>query len=379
MTADYIHQLTLEHYRNHVKLQIIPESKRVVITGPNGCGKTNILEALSFLSPGRGFRHAKLTDVLTQGADVAHWSLFTDVSGPSGRCTIGTGMTPQEITDEESSKRVLKINHEQQKSHMILPEYLRLVWLTPQMEPLLLSGSTARRRFVDRMVFHFDGEHSKRVSAFERHMRERSKLLQFSRFDPEWLSITEQHLASLSVAITVARMQIIATLMEAMEDTQSRFPKAVLAMRGGAESMLAQASALQVEQELARMLEAARLKDRATGQTSVGAHRSDLEVVHAEKNQPLRSCSTGEQKALLVSILLAEVRATIHSSKRSPILLLDEVVVHLDTLRREALFEEILRMDAQCWMTATEFDWFHPIAQDAHHIELAKHASFAEA
>jgi len=360
-----ITNLILSHYRNHTHLQITPEAPYILISGPNGSGKTNVLEALSFLSPGRGLRGAKLQDIIPNGS-TEHWTVHAQLAIHGETRSIGTALE----SSEGAGKRVVKIDQIFQKSQLALAEHLRMLWLTPQMEPALLSGTTARRHYIDRITFYFDPEHAKRVAHYEKTLRERSKLLSLPPYDADWCRVLEERLASLSLRITQTRKEALERVMQHIDALSPSFPRALLRMVGGVETLLASHSKEEAEALLTKQLSESRQKDYYTGQTSHGAHRSDLEVYHAQPEQSFALCSTGEQKALLLSLLLAQARASLQHYSTPPILLLDEVAVHLDDARRNALFQELLALQVQCWVTTTDPDLFHTVEQHCHHIVL---------
>lgn len=342
-------KLMLQAFRSYAQLSLECSGEPVVLTGHNGAGKTNILEAISFLAPGRGLRGAKLTDVdhVNGGAWVVSANL--DVDGDAH--FIGTGRSPDAGV---RSKRVIHVNATQNVSQSELANLSTIMWQTPQMDGLFLAGASERRSFIDRIVYHFDVLHARRVNQYEHAVRERMRLLQMQS-DPAWITVLEQQIVAEGVAVAVARNDVVNLIAASIEKAPSAFPKAIVAMEGDIEEMLlAGNKALEIEEFYMQKLFENRVHDARSGRTQFGVHRSDLSVFHAEKEMPAKLCSTGEQKALLLSIILAEARAKALWKGSVPILLLDEVVAHLDNHRRAALFEEILAMKAQCWMTGTD-------------------------
>ncbi len=349
--------LSLTHFRNHTQLQLAPQGCSVILTGPNGAGKTNVLEAVSLLSPGRGLRKAKLGDMTTFGphprvggkdggqheaaavGERVAWTVAARCSGLQGHTHIGTASDRSASSD----RRVVRIDGEN-VSQNTLSRHLAILWQTPQMDGLFLGSGSDRRAFLDRLVYSADAAHAARVNAYEKAMRERNRLLADEAPDNGWLEALEQRMAGEGEAIARAREETVARLNAAMQHTDSAFPKARLAIH--CEVTDAPAFAAQ----LAR----ARPRDAAAGRALGGVHRAALSAFHIDKNREAGQCSTGEQKAVLLSILLAHARARARCAGAAPVLLLDEVVAHLDETRRRALFEAIAELGAQAWLTGTD-------------------------
>ncbi len=344
--------LTLENFRNYRTLSLKVDAAPVVLRGVNGAGKTNILEAISLLSPGRGLRGARLREMDAIGAGGAPWVVAANLTHSGEEVFIGTGRDGESAAE----KRIIKINGEKVKSHAQLAAHTSIQWLTPSMDQVFIEGGTVRRKFLDRLVYGFAPEHAARVSAYEGAMRERNKLLGDRHLnDPYWLSVLEQQMAEHAVAITLARQELLERLEhELMEDIAS-FPRATLRLEGSLESWLETgSSALEVEQKFAERLKLLRSIDTARGRASEGPQRSQLIVIHQKKSMLAESCSTGEQKALLLSIILAAARARSSWCNTPPILLLDEIIAHLDVDKRAALFDLIRECRIQAWMTGTD-------------------------
>ena len=355
-----VSRLVLQNFRSYPSLTIETNASPVVLTGANGAGKTNILEAISYLAPGRGMRSAKLSEVDTAGK--GPWVVSANMNIDDDEHHIGTGRAEG---NSVRGKRVIHLNATQNVPQSELASLCTIMWQTPQMDGLFLAGSSERRRFIDRIVYHFDVLHARRVNVYEHAVRERMQLLQTGA-DASWLSIVEQRVAAEGVAIAVARNNVVELVASAIEQAPSAFPKAVLEMDCDTERLLKEnSSALDAEEYFIKKLFDNRSYDRRSGRTQFGTHRSDLCVLHDEKQMPAKLCSTGEQKALLLSIVLAEARAKALWRGSVPILLLDEVVAHLDETRRTALFEEIAAMKAQCWMTGTDAMLFDSIRSEA--------------
>lgn len=356
ITCNCVGSITLSRFRNYHHAQLDTGGHSVVLLGPNGAGKTNMLEAISLLTPGRGLRRAVLSD-MDNASDHACWGVSAELQGAQGAVQVGTGRDPE--GSAESAKRVVRIDGKNAKSQAELSRYFSALWLTPQMDNLFLEGGMARRKFLDRLVYSFDDEHASRINGYESAMRERNRLLAQGRADALWLSALEQKMAEQSVAITVARVQAIEGVMHAMCHASHPFPKASLSLSGKVESLLSEHPALQAEESFRHVLAESRMQDAQAGRALYGAHRSQLEVVHLEKNMHAERCSTGEQKAMLVSIVLAQASAGAAWHGRIPVLLLDEVPVHLDSARRTALYEALTATGAQCWLTGTDAETFN--------------------
>jgi DNA replication and repair protein RecF len=360
-----ITRLILTDFRNYDYLKVETDKRPVVLTGHNGSGKTNLLEAISFLAPGRGLRRARLSDASNKSG-AGRWAVAADVWSPRGKCTLGTGLVsvPEESGNKEGyGRRSVKIDGQVVNSSSALADELRVNWLTPQMDRLFQEGASGRRRFLDRLTFGFDPTHGKRTAVFEKVMRERNRLLKQGRYDAHWITSLERTLSESGIAIAAARQETVDRLNAAMTDDgsgliSSAFPKAALDVSGTVEEWLQQMPALAAEDVYRERLEAVRHIDEKAGSTTLGPHRSDLGVLHKDKNLPAGMCSTGEQKALLVSIILADARLQAGQQGQAPILLLDEITAHLDQTRRRALFDEIEQMEAQAWMTGTDYTLF---------------------
>lgn len=360
-----ISALTLREFRNYSALTLCPSARAVVLTGPNGAGKTNILEALSFLSPGRGLRRARLGEATRQHASEARWAVHAELVSNVGPISIGTGLVPGAEADD-GERRQVRLNGETVASANALAEYLDIVWLTPQMDRLFVDGLSTRRRFMDRLVYGLDSGHARRVGAYEKAMRERNRLLKAGAADAAWLGALEGQMAEHGVAVAAARRDGLALVEAGMALSEASgaaaFPRARLEARGLVEGWLAEMPALAAEEKLRRLLQERRFIDRDAGAATEGPHRSDFAVWHSAKQQAAEHCSTGEQKALLIAITLANARLIRERKNFAPLLLLDEVSAHLDSLRRNALYDEILALGGQAWLTGTDAELFAGLA-----------------
>lgn len=368
--------LSLRDFRNYAELHLRLSGRPVVLTGPNGAGKTNILEALSFLSPGRGLRRAKLSEVSRNATSSCRWAAHAELSSSVGLVAIGTGLAEAAGEDESSERRIVRINGEPASSANGLSEYLDVVWLTPQMDRLFVDGLSTRRRFMDRLVYGLDGGHARQVAAYERATRERNRLLKQGQgksagADPAWLAALESQMAEHGVAVAAARREGLARLEAGMALATGPFPRARLAAQGLVEGWLADMPALAAEEKFRGLLAARRGIDREAGLATEGPHRSDMAVWHADRDQPAAQCSTGEQKALLIAITLANARLIRARGNMAPLMLLDEVSAHLDGKRRAALYEELLAIGGQVWLTGTDEDLFADLGGRAEFFTVA--------
>lgn len=360
-----VRRLTLTDFRCYSRLRLDTDSRPVVLTGPNGAGKTNLLEALSFLTPGRGLRRATLGEIVRHGTEAgAPWGVAALLDGSQGPVEIGTGR------ESGSERRSVRIDGQPAKAQD-LAALASALWLTPAMDRLFIEGAAGRRRFLDRLTFGQESGHAAQATAYEHAMRERSRLLKAAgqggrRPDPAWLGALEGAMARHGAAMAAARVRAVARLDQACAEGLGPFPAARLALVGEVEDWAAAGALEEVEDRLRAALRAARSRDEAAGATTFGPHRSDLSVRHAAKDLPAGQCSTGEQKAVLVSMVLAQARVRTALSGLAPLLLLDEVVAHLDATRRAALFDALAELSAQSWMTGTDevlFDGFGDRAQ----------------
>jgi len=347
----HISKLTLTNFRNYAALAIDLAPGAVVFSGDNGAGKTNLLEAISFLTPGRGLRRAPYADVAREGGD-GGFALHARLDGPDGQVEIGTGIS---VGEGEGGRRV-RINGATARSAEDMLEWLRVVWLTPAMDALFTGPAADRRRFLDRLVLAIDPGHGQRALDYEKAMRSRNRLLTDGSRDDRWFEAIETQMAETGVAIAAARAELVrllAAMIDRLPDT-GPFPQADISLSGDLEAEVSSAPAVDVEERFRRALAGGRDRDRAAGRTLEGPHRSDLLVRHRPKAMPAELCSTGEQKALLVGIVLSHARLTGEMSGMTPILLLDEIAAHLDGGRRAALFSILEELNCQAFMTGTD-------------------------
>lgn len=357
--------LTLTDFRSYERAELSPDGASVCLWGPNGAGKTNLLEAISLLSPGRGLRGSPIAEVGRRmpGEKTGRaWAVSALVWGDDDAVRIGTG-----VEQPGAARRIVRIEGETVPPGR-LADHIRPIWLTPAQDRLFLEAAGDRRRFFDRLVFAAESKHAAHAAAYDKAMRERMRLLTDASDgdgepDPVWLSALEARLAEAGALMAQARARTLAVLQSEIDDRGDRpFPQAVLSLTGEWEQLAASGvDFADLEARLAAALAAARARDGAAGRALTGPHRGDLAVVHAEKDRPAAECSTGEQKALILNIVLAQAaRLSRVESAPSPVLLLDEVAAHLDPLRRAALADEIAALDLQAFLTGTDESLFDP-------------------
>lgn len=373
-----VSRLTLTDFRNYQFLRINTNANIVVIFGENGSGKTNILESISFLTPGRGLRNAKLADVKRISFDMSNeynpekislfnWAISAEAYLGAESFNIGTAVeqTSREYISEENEednhyfeRRIVKLDGNKLSSQAELGKYISVIWLTPQMDRLFRGGSQPRRSFLDRLVFAFDAEHAKRLLNFEHYYKEWYKLIKTGKGDNLWLSGLEENMATVGVAIAAARREQIARLNTFIEkEPDDVFPNVKLELDGTIERMLDTLPAIDVEDKYKNLL-ASQRKNILLNESVDGINRTDFKVFYRKKKMPAELCSTGEQKSLLISIILAQARCQSLHRGFAPILLLDEIVAHLDDEKREALLQKIKELGAQAWITTTNPELF---------------------
>ena len=363
----FLTRLKLTDFRNYAEVSLGFDERHVVLTGDNGSGKTNLLEAVSFLSPGRGLRRAVLTDVTRVGA-TGGFSVFAELVGRDGEISIGTGIE----AGEESTSRRLRLNGTSAKSVEELTDHLNVLWLTPAMDGLFTGGASDRRRFLDRLVLSLDPAHGRRAADYERAMRGRNRLLSEGRFDPSWLSGIEVQMAELGIAMAAARREMLGLLTALIaRSSASPFPSPQLSLSGFLDDEGERPFA-ELEDVFRETLRETRHRDAAAGRTLTGPHRVDLLVRHRDKDIEAERCSTGEQKALLVGLVLAHARLTADMTGYAPVLLLDEIAAHLDEGRRAALFDLVDGLGGQAFMTGTDRAMFDALGERAQFFTVSQ-------
>ena len=353
-----IREIKLSHFRSHKAARLETDGRPIAIYGPNGAGKTNILEAVSLLSPGRGLRRASV-DEMSRAPERLGWKITATLESLSEVHELATWV-------EGEGARQVEIDGKT-APQLALGRLARVVWLVPMMDRLWLEGAADRRRFLDRMVMSFIPAHADATLTYEKAMRARNRLLKDSVRDASWYAALEGQMAEAGGVISANRVEVLERLRAAQEGAETAFPAAELS--------LSSADALPPEQTAETLREAfasGRNRDMAAGRTLTGPHRADLHAVYAAKGVEAKLCSTGEQKALLVSLILANARALAQDFGAPPILLLDEVAAHLDADRRAALYDEICALGAQAWMTGTGPELFESLGNRTNFLEVTE-------
>lgn len=348
-------ELTMSHFRSHLRAEMHLDGRPVALFGPNGAGKTNILEAVSLFSPGRGLRRASAAE-MTRRPEALGWKLKAVLQAPDQAYEV-------ETWSEGGNARQVRIDNKA-SNQIALGQICRVVWLIPAMDRLWIEAAEGRRRFLDRIVLSFEPDHAEATLAYEKAMRERNRLLKDQNRDPAWYKVLEMQMADAGHRINAARIAAVSLLQEAQAQAETAFPVAEL------ELIQSEGNMPGSEEDLREALAESRFRDLAAGRTLVGPHRTDLIGTYAAKGVPARDCSTGEQKALLVSLILANARALAAREGAPPIVLLDEVAAHLDAARRAALYDEICALGAQAWMTGTEAELFAEMGTRAQMFEI---------
>jgi len=367
----HLQKISLTNFRNYEALRIdVGSARQIVLAGANGAGKTNILEAISLLTPGKGLRGADLDELTCRGAGSAAagqrplWAVAAELESAGGLpLRLGTGLDRQR---EGAARRVIRLNGKEVKGQRHLSEHVAAVWLTPQMDRIFLEGPAARRKFLDRLVFAYTPDHVTHLNRYDKSLRERMRVLTDNRTaDKRWLDTIETQIAADAVSIAAARAHLLFRLshhLAVLAEGQSLFPAPDAGLLCPVASALESQPALAVEQQIAAQLQAARAADAAAGRTSAGVHRADFAVRYAAKDMPADQCSTGEQKGLLLSIILAHARMMQAEKGFVPLLLLDEVAAHLDDARRAQLFGHLQNLGGQVWLTGTDAQLFAPLS-----------------
>lgn len=367
-----VSRLTLTEFRCFAQLRVIVGPEAVVLTGPNGAGKTTVVEALSFLAPGRGLRRARIDEVTrwcAGGAPPVAWGVAVHLRTPAGPADIGTARDVA-AHGNGRERRLIRIDGQPARGQGALADVLGVAWLTPEMDRLFTEGASVRRRFLDRLAYGMEPAHAERVSAYERAMRERGRLLRQRSRDQAWLAALEDTMARHGIAVAAARRETADRLTMIAGSAQEPFPAATIGLDGGVDDWLDRHPALVCEDLLRDTLAKARSTDAESGGASVGPHRTDVIVRHAATGRAAGLCSTGEQKVLLLAVVLAGVRAQAATRGTLPLLLLDEVAAHLDARHRGALFELVGALGVQAWYTGTDPALFRPVRGTAQFLTV---------
>jgi DNA replication and repair protein RecF len=352
--ASRIIRLILQDFRTYASLDLPVSRQLVALVGENGAGKTNVLEAISLFMPGRGLRRAELGDMARQGGP-GSFAVSLTLDAPYGEHRLGTGLEPQ--GENGRSPRICRIDGTTASSPTAFAEFLRVVWLTPDLDALFRGPAGDRRRFLDRLVLAVDAEHGARVNALERALRSRNRVLEDNPDDRLWLDALEREVAELAIAVAAARRETVERLAALILETReedSPFPFATMGLEGEIDTLVATLPAVDAEDRYRAILRDHRARDRAAGRTLVGPQASDLLVRHGPKDIPANTASTGEQKALLIGLVLAHARLVASMSGIAPFVLLDEVAAHLDPRRRAGLFAALESLGGQVWMTGAD-------------------------
>lgn len=371
LAASRITRLILQDFRTYAGLDLAVSRPLVALVGENGAGKTNVLEAISLFMPGRGLRRAELGDMARQGG-AGSFAISVALDTPYGEHRLGTGLEPQGETARAS--RICRIDGMAASSPAAFAEHLRIVWLTPDLDALFRGPAGDRRRFLDRLVLAVDAEHGTRVNALERALRSRNRVLEENPDDRLWLDALEREVAELAIAVAAARQETVGRLSAMIQETRedsSPFPFATMGLEGEIDALVSTLPAVDAEDRYRAILRNQRPRDRAAGRTLVGPQATDLLVRHGPKDIPAGMASTGEQKALLIGLVLAHARLVGNMSGIAPFVLLDEVAAHLDPRRRAGLFEALEALGGQVWMTGADPSLFAELAGRADLLQVA--------
>jgi DNA replication and repair protein RecF len=358
-------------FRTYASLDLTVSRPLVALVGENGAGKTNVLEAISLFMPGRGLRRAELSE-MARNEGPGSFAVSVTLDAPYGEHRLGTGLEPQ--GENARASRICRIDGMPASSPTVFAEYLRIVWLTPDLDALFRGAAGDRRRFLDRLVLAVDAEHGTRVNALERALRSRNRVLEENPDDRLWLDALEREVAELAIAVAAARRETVerlASLILETREQESPFPFAMMGLEGEIDALVATLPAVDAEDRYRAILRDYRSRDRAAGRTLVGPQASDLLVRHGPKDIPANTASTGEQKALLIGLVLAHARLVASMSGIAPFVLLDEVAAHLDPRRRAGLYDALETLGGQVWMTGADPGLFQELDGRADLLHVA--------
>lgn len=350
----HVATLALSHFRSHRRARLALDGRPVALFGPNGAGKTNLMEAVSLLSPGRGLRRASAEEIIRRPEAIG-WKITAEIAGPGFGHEI-------ELTAEPGQPRATRIDGKP-APQTALARLLRIVWLVPAQDRLWIEGADGRRRFLDRITLSFLPDHAEATLAYEKAMRDRNRLLKDQVSDARWYAALEHQMAEAAATITANRRSAIARILAAQEGAATAFPAADLVL---------ETDDLTEAADYAAGFADSRARDMAAGRSMIGPHRADISATYVDKAMPAAQCSTGEQKALLISLVLANARALKDETGAAPLVLLDEIAAHLDAGRRAALFDEICALEAQAWMTGTGPELFAELGDRAQHVAVTE-------
>jgi DNA replication and repair protein RecF len=371
VAASRIARLILQDFRTYASLDLTVSRPLVALVGENGAGKTNVLEAISLFMPGRGLRRAELGE-MARNEGPGSFAISVTLDAPYGEHRLGTGLEPQ--SENARASRICRVDGMPASSPTAFAEYLRIVWLTPDLDALFRGAAGDRRRFLDRLVLAVDAEHGTRVNALERALRSRNRVLEENPDDRLWLDALEREVAELAIAVAAARRETVerlATLILETREEESPFPFAMMGLEGEIDALVATLPAVDAEDRYRAILRDNRSRDRAAGRTLVGPQASDLLVRHGPKDIPANTASTGEQKALLIGLVLAHARLVASMSGIAPFVLLDEVAAHLDPRRRAGLYDALQSLGGQVWMTGADPGLFAELQGRANLLQVS--------
>lgn len=357
MSKVFVSSLVLSHFRSHRRASLALDRRPVALFGPNGAGKTNLMEAVSLLSPGRGLRRATAEDIIRRPEAIG-WKINADITGPG----IGHDIA---LTAAPGQPRATQVDGKS-APQVALARLVRIVWLVPSQDRLWSEGAEGRRRFLDRITLSFLPDHAEAVLSYEKAMRERNRLLRDDARDPAWYRALEAQMAEAAVQIVDGREEALSRISAAQTGAATAFPAADLGIDMD--------HPCKTVDEFRQAFNDSRPRDLAAGRTLIGPHRADMTAIYRDKGVPAKQCSTGEQKALLISLILSNARALKADTGTAPLVLLDEVAAHLDAGRRAALFDEICALEAQAWMTGTGPELFAELGDRAQHFEVTEKA-----
>ncbi len=357
--------ISLRNFRNYQSIDFEPESDFSIILGPNGVGKTNILEAISMLAPGKGLRGSKISDMESFEGKGYGWSISADIKGSRGLSRINT------FADRECAKRSIEID-DKSTSQAELSRMLSISWLVPQMGHIFIDSSSARRKFLDRMVSNFDPNHIKNIYSYEYHMKERANLLKNDGYDETWMKVIERKMSETGIIIATARVQFAEMVMETLGAMKYKIPKFSMEIGGIIEEKIYKMPSVQIEDEFCRVLKENRALDALSKRTNAGIHRSDMLIYKGDGGTSADMCSTGEQKFLLMSVFLTEIVAQIRHRKKMPVILLDDASAHLDRASQAIFFEIVKDIGAQTWVTSTFIENFDFLKDNAEFYKVEK-------